>query len=312
MMNLRKLIIAFIIPRSSFRITAKPLDETPYAFFNRRLRVVAEEPPRFRDVGEGLRHVAGLRGPALDEGLAAQLALEQGDQLAQAHRARLAEVEDLEGARLVVDGRAHARDDVVNEGVVAPRRAVAEDGERAALADEARELVDGEVGALARAVDREEAEADRAQAPEVRVGVAEQLARRLRRRVRADGPAHGVVLGKRNLLVLAVDGGRRAEDELADIVRARKLKQVERAPDVRLGVEQRFDERRAHARARGEVNDAVKRRLAGDRFQRVAVAHVRLGETEVLAREVRRDVAALDRRVVEVVEVVNHVDAPKP
>src|SRR5438477_8878227 len=157
---------------------AKPFDETADALLNRRLRVVAEEPSRLRYVGEGLRHVAGLQGLSVDDGITPQLFFEQTDQFAKFHSARLAEVDYLERRRLVVHRRAHARDDVVNVRVVAPRRAVAEDRDRLAAADELRELMYSQVGPLARAVDREEAKGHRAQAPEVRVCVAEQLARR--------------------------------------------------------------------------------------------------------------------------------------
>src|SRR5918912_393764 len=232
MMNLREPIVSLITPHSSFIIPLEPFDETADALLYRRPRVVAEERPGLPRVGEGLRHVAGLRGLAVDARLAAQLTFEQADQLPELDRARLAEVDHFEARGLVVHRRAHARDDVVNVGVVAPRRAVAEDGDGTARGDEARELVYGEVWALARAVDGEEAQGYAPQAPEVRVGVAEQLARGLRRRVRADRPVDGVVLRERDFLVLAVDGRGRAEDELPHPVLARQLQKVERARDV--------------------------------------------------------------------------------
>ena len=129
---------------------AKPFDETADAFLNRRLRVIAEQSPRLRYVGEGLRHVAGLQGLSVNDGITAQLFFEQTDQFAKFHSARLAEVDYLERRRLVIQRRAHARDDVVNVCVVAPRRTVAEDWDGLALRDEPRELVYGEVWALAR------------------------------------------------------------------------------------------------------------------------------------------------------------------
>src|ERR1043166_6021728 len=134
----------------------------------------------------------------------------------------------------------------------------------------------------------------------------EDDAREQPERVAGGAPREGTALA------LAVNGRRRAEDELTDAARARKLKQVERAADVRLGVEHRLGERRAHARARGEVDDAVEGVRVEDGFERGAVADVGLVEAEGFAREGGRDGAALERRVVEVVEVVNHVDAPAP
>src|SRR5947199_10157699 len=92
----------FIILHSSFSISSEPLDEAADAFFNRRLWVVAEKPFRLRDVGEGLRHVAGLQGLALNHGVTAQLMFEQADQFSKLDRARLAEVDDLVAARLVI------------------------------------------------------------------------------------------------------------------------------------------------------------------------------------------------------------------
>src|SRR5947209_19408470 len=58
------------------------------------------------------------------------------------------------------------------------------------------------------------------------------------------------------------------------------------------------------------MNDYIKPRLFEDSSERVAVAYVGLVQFEVFAREVRRDVAALDGGVVEVVEVVNDLYAP--
>src|SRR5947209_8527543 len=143
------MLTALIAHHLSLITSSEPLDESSDALFDRRPRVVAEQAAGLRDVGEGLRHVAGLRGLTVNYRAASEFAFEQADQLPQFDRARLAEVDDLERSRLVIQRRAHARDDVINVCVVAPRRAVAEDGDGFAPADEARELVYGEVGALA-------------------------------------------------------------------------------------------------------------------------------------------------------------------
>src|SRR5947209_17390705 len=91
---------------------------------------------------------------------------------------------------------------------------------------------------------------------------------------------------------------------------ARKLKQVERARNVCLRIEYRLGERRSHARTSSKVDDDIKLRLFEYPSERNAVAYVCLVEFELFAPHVRRDVAALDGGVVEVVEVVNHMDTP--
>src|ERR1043165_7717107 len=97
----------------------EPLDEAAYALLDRGLRVVAEKAARLRDVCEGLRHVAGLQGLAVNYRLASELLLKQADQFAKFHSARLAEVYHLVGALAVIHRGAYAGDDVVNIRVVA-------------------------------------------------------------------------------------------------------------------------------------------------------------------------------------------------
>ena len=86
-----------------------------------------------------------------------------------------AEVEDLE-ARREVERANDAVDDVVDVGVVAPGRAGAVERHRLAARQQVGELGDRHLGPLRRAVDGEEAQAGRAQAVEVVVVEAEQLA----------------------------------------------------------------------------------------------------------------------------------------
>ena len=44
----------------------KPLHELRYSRFNLRLGIIAEQPPRFRNVRESLRHVPRLRWLRID------------------------------------------------------------------------------------------------------------------------------------------------------------------------------------------------------------------------------------------------------
>ena len=66
---------------------------------------------------------------------------------------------------------------------------------------------------------------------EVVVGVREQLARALGRRVRGDGMLDGIVLGERHLDVVPVDRRRRAEDEACDAARRHASSRPHRAVD---------------------------------------------------------------------------------
>jgi hypothetical protein len=59
------------------------------------------------------------------------------------------------------------------------------------------------------------------------------------------------------------------------------------------------------------VDDNVKLRLHENALERGAVAYVGLSEFEVVAARIRLDVSALYFGIVEVVEVVNDVDAPR-
>jgi hypothetical protein len=47
---------------------AKPIDELPNPVLDLRLRVITQQRPGLGDVGESLRHVAGLRWLSIDLG----------------------------------------------------------------------------------------------------------------------------------------------------------------------------------------------------------------------------------------------------
>src|SRR5205085_8072363 len=97
-----------------------------------------------------------------------------------------------------------AVEDVVDPRVVARRAAVAEELDRLAREEVARELVDREVGPLARAVDREEAQARDVERVEVVRREELQLARPLRRRVRRQRAQAGIGLLEGRLAVAGV------------------------------------------------------------------------------------------------------------
>src|SRR5688500_19846149 len=116
-----------------------------------------------------------------------ELLLEEGDQLIQFNGLRLSQIKDLVIARIVVDSGAHSRNDVGDICVVPTGRAISEDWDRAALADQLRKFVNREVRALTRAIDCEEAQAHAANVVEMRVSVADEFPRALRRSVWRDG-----------------------------------------------------------------------------------------------------------------------------
>src|SRR5215207_1287341 len=98
-----------------------------------------------------------------------------------------------------MDGRHDSVDDVVDVGVIATRGAVAEDGNRLALADQFCEFVNREVRALSWTIDGEKTEAYAAQTVEMRVSVTEEFAGGFGCSVRRDRLADRVILAEGNV-----------------------------------------------------------------------------------------------------------------
>src|SRR5688500_8955295 len=107
----------------------------------------------------------------------------------------------------------------------------------------------------------------------MRVGVAEQFAGALRRGVRRDWLSNRIVFAERNFRVDAVDGGRRAEDELLDVVLPCELQQVQRSVDIGFVVKLRLVKRRSNARSCCEMNDAVEVVVREGLFQCFAISY---------------------------------------
>ena len=213
-------------PQCTSSAVSKPLDEALDALVVQRRRVVTEQRARLVDVRPRLRNVAGLlRRGVRSLRVTPSARSSPRNHLRQATPSRVAEVDHFVRRAGVVDRRAHARDDVVDEGVVAAGRAVAEDRDRLALEHQSRELVDGQVRALPRSVNGEESQRDETHAIQVAVDVTEQLAADLGAGVRADRLQHVVVLAPRHARVHAVDAARRGEDELRRADAARQFQQ---------------------------------------------------------------------------------------
>ena len=109
--------------------------------------------------------------------------------------------------------RANSIDDVVDVGVIAPGRAVAEHRDWLVLIDQSGEFGDGQIGSIARSKGREKAKAGDRQAMEVMECVRQELARFLGGGVRADRQVDRVGLSKRPFCAVAINTRARRVDE---------------------------------------------------------------------------------------------------
>jgi hypothetical protein len=205
----------------------------------------------------------------------------------------------------VVERLEDAVDDVVDVRVIAPRRAVAVERDRLPAVDEVDELVDRHLGALPRPVDREEAQAGGRDPVQVVVRVRQQLAGALGGRVRRDGAVDVLVLAERDLLVLPVHARGAGKEEPRRRTLPQLLEQDQRPAHVHVGVVQRILERGPHARHRGQVDHGLEGTLEEQLRDETLVPDVAGDDPRPFQR---RDVFPLQRRVVEVVEVVEDRD----
>src|SRR5690349_19016603 len=125
--------------------------------------VVVEQRARLGNVGIGLRNVAWLWWLAIDNRGHVELFLEQRDQFVEFDGSRLAEVEDVVVAVVVVNGCCDAVDNVVDVGVIATRGAVTKDWYWFLLGDQVGEFMNCQVRTLSWSIDREKAQAHAAE-----------------------------------------------------------------------------------------------------------------------------------------------------
>ncbi len=159
-----------------------------------------------RDVGAGQFDVAGLHGFMVDLCGSTDNLFDGGDHVAQADGFVVTQVPDAiavgGGAVVGVQDSLH---DVVDVGVIAGGGAVAEHGDGMALGDALHEAADGEVGALARAEDGEEAQQRNWLFGEMHVRVREKFARAFAGGVGTDGRADVEVFAEGRDFAIAVD-----------------------------------------------------------------------------------------------------------
>ena len=136
-------------------------------------------------IGQSVRHVARLFWLPIDARRLAQGGGNAVDQVFQAGGMRAAQIVDTKRGAcspyLLLDGCQHAVENIVDPGVVARAGSVAEKLDGLVVGDEPGELVNRQVGALARAVHGEEAQAGDRRAVQVVLGEGEQFARPLGR-----------------------------------------------------------------------------------------------------------------------------------
>lgn len=176
-----------------------------------------------------------------------QHALKRVDEVEQVLGVRVADVVDAvggEGQPVLAHlhlGRGvhyapHALDDVGDVGEVAAAVAHVEDLDGVAAAQLLGEAEVGHVGPAHGTVHGEEAQAGRRDGVELGVGGGHELVGLLGGGVERHRRVHAVLLGKRHLLVAAVDRAGAGVDEVLDRVVATGLEHVEEADEVALEV----------------------------------------------------------------------------
>src|SRR5262249_1754270 len=152
---------------------------------DRRARQKAEIARRSLDVGEGLRHVAGLERREFHPRLTVASALDYLDEVHERLAAVIAEVVQAMPRLTVavrwrpVERRHDAGDDIVDVGEVAPHVAIVEDLDGLAAQDRPGKEECRHVWPAPRPVDREEPQTRERQAVEMAVVEGHQLARPL-------------------------------------------------------------------------------------------------------------------------------------
>ena len=138
--------------------------------------------------------------------------------------------------RRMVERAEHAGDDVVDEGEVAPHPAVVEHLDRAAGQHRAREQQRRHVRAAPRAVHGEEAQAGRAQAVQVRVGVRHQFVRGLGRGVQRARLVDALVFGERRRRRIAIHRRRTRIHQVLHAAMPAQFEHVDEADQVAVDV----------------------------------------------------------------------------
>ena len=226
----------------------------------RRMKCVAhiQAAPRFVYPRPSLWHIAGLLGKPLYGRRSAKRRFKAADHFSETQRFVVAEIDHLVSAPVICNRRSDAGDDVVDVGVVPPRRPIAEHRHGTPLEHQSGELVDREVRTLSRSIHCEKAQGDESYAVQVAVHVPEELAAHFGAGVRTDGLEDVIVFAPRHARVDSVHAARRREHKLLDTAVPRDLQQVLCAANVGVLIRSRVGNRRPHAGFGSEMDDGVE------------------------------------------------------
>ncbi len=289
-------------------VLPEPVNKKPNALLNIYAGFIPQSGLGLGNIGVGDGDIARLHGLSVENGLLSKGGFDEFDETVEPDGLGFAEVEDFE-AEFALGAGHDSVENVGDVGVVAGGGAVAKNRDGFSGGDEPGEFVDGEVGALARAVHREETEHDDIEAVNVVIDVAEGFAGKLAGGVGRNGVENGVALGKRDFGVDAVNGGGGSEGDLFDAVEAGGFEEVDGAFDIDALVEGGIGEAGPDAGAGGEVDDLVKLDAAEQFVHGGAVRDVAVKKLEGFGQGLEfGEIALLEFGVVEIVEVVQRPD----
>src|SRR6202007_947672 len=109
---------------------------------------IIKEAASLRNIGVGLRHIAGSRGLIVDHGGFAERFFDQAYDVVQLDRLTFAQIKDFKRSPFKIDCVYDSLDGVINEGKVPADGAVSIDFDWFFVGNKAGEFVDGEIGAL--------------------------------------------------------------------------------------------------------------------------------------------------------------------
>src|SRR6266542_3238787 len=282
-----------------------PFNTSPQSLLEWHPGLKTEEPLRLLHGRVRGRHISRLVRLPVEDRRLARRGLERTHEVGERNGMRPPEVDDLEGQG-GGEGGFDSVYDVFDVGVVAAGAAVAVEGDGPAFLEAADEPGDRHLRALAGAVHGEETQAHGFEPVEVMKRENVQLGSPFRRRVRGDGTGDGIFFGERQPGVDAIDGGRGSEEEPGFPPHYRRLEQAQRADDVDVFVKDRLRERRPHAGPRRQVQDGIERFLFEEPLEQGAVPDISFDQPVGPISRVGSDVAALEGRIVEVVEIVQY------
>src|ERR1700704_458527 len=154
----------------STRTLHEPLDKMRQTFAQLRGRIIVEQFSRFRNVSTSQRNIARLLGQLIYLGLFAKRLLDFLDQILELNCFAFAQIKNIKQWSVICECGHGALNDVVDISVIAAGGAITELVDRLAGVDFFCELVNGQIGALARAVNGEITQRDDAQFVKMRIG----------------------------------------------------------------------------------------------------------------------------------------------